>query len=190
VAVSEATYLQLVSEDPEGKWELHCGRLWSKQFMTWEHADTFSLLGYMLQAQLDRREFIVHWNTGHLHRSVTQYYIPDLVVVTAEQADRLFSTEGTLEMYREPLPLVVEVWSPSTGRLDVEEKLPEYRRRGDLEIWRIHPYERTLTSWTRRPDGGYHEATYRGGAVRPTALPGVVIDLDSLFSQIRRRPAP
>jgi Uma2 family endonuclease len=44
-----------------------------------------------------------------------------------------------LELYVEPLPLVVEVWSPSTGQYDVDEKLPEYQRRGDLEIWRFHP---------------------------------------------------
>jgi len=24
-----------------------------------------------------------------------------------------------------------------------------------LEIWRIHPDERTLTSWQRQPDGSY-----------------------------------
>ncbi len=35
------------------------------------------------------------------------------------------------------------------GRVDVESKLPDYRRRGDLEVWRIHPYERTLTAWRR-----------------------------------------
>jgi Uma2 family endonuclease len=54
-----------------------------------------------------------------------------------------------LEIYDEPLPLVAEVWSPSTGGYDVLAKLPEYRRRGDTEIWLLHPYERTLTAWRR-----------------------------------------
>jgi Uma2 family endonuclease len=58
-----------------------------------------------------------------------------------------------LEYYEQPLPLVVEVWSPSTGEYDIDSKLPEYQARGDKEIWRLHPYERTVRSWQRQPDG-------------------------------------
>ena len=76
---------------------------------------------------------------------------------------------------------VVEVWSPSTGTFDVDTKLPEYQRRGDLEIWRIHPYDRILTAWRRQADGSYTESIYREGTIQPVALPGVVIDLDTLF---------
>jgi Uma2 family endonuclease len=64
----------------------------------------------------------------------------------------------------------------------VETKLVEYRRRGDLEIWRVHPYERTLTTWVRQSDGSYTETMYRSGRVRPSVLPGVEIDLDGLFA--------
>jgi Uma2 family endonuclease len=80
------------------------------------------------------------------------------------------------------MPLVVEVWSPSTGEYDVDEQLPEYQARGDLEIWRVHPFERTLTVWRRQADGAYAHEVYEGGVVRPIALPGVTIDLDALFS--------
>ena len=76
---------------------------------------------------------------------------------------------------------MVEVWSPSTGDYDVDAKLPVYQQRGDREIWRIHPYERTLTSWLRQPDGSYQETLHRGGIVALVALPGVTIDLDELF---------
>jgi Uma2 family endonuclease len=88
---------------------------------------------------------------------------------------------NAVEAYAEPLPLIVEVWSPSTGDYDVDSKLPEYRRRGDLEIWRIHPYEHTLTTWRRQPDGRYTETLYTSGSVQPASLPGVTIDLASLF---------
>ena len=67
----------------------------------------------------------------------------------------LLDQHDVLEVYDQPLPLVVEVWSRSTGDYDVEEKLAVYQQRGDLEIWRIHPYERTLTAWRRLPDGSY-----------------------------------
>src|SRR5713101_1769996 len=72
-------------------------------------------------------------------------------------------------------------WSPSTGEYDVEGKLKEYQQRGDAEIWRIHPYERTITAWRRQADGRYTEALYRGGTVPVLSLPGVVIDLATLF---------
>jgi Uma2 family endonuclease len=79
------------------------------------------------------------------------------------------------------LPLVVEVWSASTGDYDVETKLPIYRQRGDLEIWLIHPYARTITTWRRQPDGTYEEALFSEGALAPMALQGVTIRLDDLF---------
>ena len=180
--ISEQTYLQLAQDDPDSKWELHCGQLWSKQPMTWEHSDILSHVGYLLQTQLDRGEFVVHWNTGHVRRSEMQYYIPDVIVVPRQMARRLFAAPGTLEVYPEPLPLVIEVWSPSTGRLDLMEKLPEYQRRGDLEIWLIHPYERWLRACVRQPDGSYTQTQYTGGPVSPAYLPNVTIDLDALFA--------
>jgi hypothetical protein len=64
-------------------------------------------------------------------------------------------------------------------RHDVE--LPEYQRRGDLEIWRLHPYERTLIAWRRQPDGTYDQVTFTSGTVQPVALPNVTIDLAVLF---------
>ena len=74
------------------------------------------------------------------------------------------------------------MWSRSTGDYDVEEKLAVYQQRGDLEIWRIHPYERTLTAWRRLPDGSYDETIHHEGVTRPTALPSVEIDLAALFA--------
>jgi hypothetical protein len=46
----------------------------------------------------------------------------------------------------------------------------------------VHPYERTLTSWRRQPDGSYAETVHREGIVKPGALPGVAIDLEMLFN--------
>jgi hypothetical protein len=63
----------------------------------------------------------------------------------------------------------------------VDEKLAEYRRRGDLEVWRIHPYERTLIAWVRQPDSSYVDTLYRSGTVTPAFPPSVTIDFDALF---------
>ncbi len=180
--VSEQTYLRLIQEDPDSKWELHCGRLWSKPPMTWEHVRTASVLGFRLQERLSMDEFIVIEQSGRARRSRSRYYVPDILVVPAAMAARLFSRPGALAVFPEPLPLVIEVWSPSTGNYDVRAKLPEYCRRGDKEIWLIHPYERTLTAWVRQSDGSYSETVYGGGTVSPTYPPDVTIDLDALFA--------
>ena len=77
---------------------------------------------------------------------------------------------------------MIEGWSPSTGVYDVTEKIPGYKHRGDREIWRVHPFDRTLTAWRRQPAGVYTESVYRGGLVHAEPLPGARIDLDMLFA--------
>ncbi len=179
--VSERTYQQVVLEDPEGHWELHQGRLREKLSMTFAHNDLMFELGHLLRVQLDRDEYRVRVNAGRLRRQDATYYIPDVAVIPLDLAASFRDRADVLEVYDAPLPLVVEVWSPSTGDYDVDAKLPEYRRRGDTEIWCLHPYERTLTTWRQQPDGSYAEEVFQGGMVRPTSLPNVSIDLDLLL---------
>ena len=52
----------------------------------------------------------------------------------------------------------------------------------DAEIWCVHPYDRTVTTWVRLPDGAYQETRYREGSVRPVALPNVTVALADLFA--------
>ena len=179
--VTEATYRQVALEDPDGQWELVCGRLRRKPPMTTEHDGTGRILIRQFILQLDPRRFSVGQNSGKVRTSAGSYFIPDVSVIPLEYERRLRERPGTFEVYDDPLPLVVEVWSPSTGDYDVEDKLAEYRRRGDLEIWRLHPYERTLIAWRRQADGSYTETLYRGGLVQVATIPGVSIDLDTLF---------
>jgi Uma2 family endonuclease len=124
---------------------------------------------------------VVRADTARLRIASGTDYVPDLFVLPREAELRLRQQPGTFEVYDEPVPLVVEVWSRSTGEYDLETKLMEYQRRGDAEIWRIHPYERTLTTWRRQPDGRYTETLYTEGSAQPVALPGVTISLEKLF---------
>ena len=179
--LTRATYERVALDDPEGQWELHQGRLREKPSMSVGHNETMSELGFELRRQLDRAQFAVRINAGRARRADETYYIPDVFVIPIALTGPLRDRWDLLEVYDAPLPLVVEVWSPSTGAYDVDAKLPEYRKRGDLEIWRLHPRERTLHAWRRRPDGDYNEVVYHGGIVEPIALPGVRIDLDALW---------
>lgn len=178
--MSEEAYQQFVLSGVEGAWELHDGRLVEKPGMTWEHVDIIMLLGHLLQNQLDRAEYRV-FAESRVRRPTATIFMPDVMVVPTAYGEPFRGRPGTLAIFSDPLPLVVEVWSTSTGDYDIDAKLPIYQERGDLEIWRIHPYERTLTSWRRQPDGSYRETIHRGGSVTPLALPGVTIDRETLF---------
>ena len=180
MSVSEATYRQVALEDPTGRWEWVCGFMRRKPTMTTEHDGLARKLIRFLILQLDPREYTVGGNV-RVRRGTGSYFVPDVTVLPMAYERRLREHPRTFEVYDDPMPLVVEVWSPSTGDYDVDEKLAEYRRRGDLEVWRIHPYERTLIAWVRRPDGSYEETLHRSGSVTPASLPGVTIEFDALF---------
>src|SRR3954471_11777676 len=178
--ISEAEYEQIVWADPDREWELVEGRLREKPGMSWEHGEILILLGHLLLRQLDRRQFSV-LGESRVRRPPGTIFIPDLFVAPSGYGEEFRDRPGVLAIIAQPLPLVVEVWSLSTGDYDVEAKIPVYQQRGDLEIWRIHPYERTLTAWRRQPDGSYEETTHHSGIVTPVALPGVEIDLKELL---------
>jgi Uma2 family endonuclease len=180
--MSEETYREFALGDPQGQWELYRGQLREKPGMSVEHGSVMMLLVEWLLNQLDRNEYQVRAHHARLRRSADTYYVPDIAVIPTSVVQALLEQPGNLDAYPEPLPLVVEIWSPSTGRYDINEKLPDYQLRGDLEIWYVHPYERTLTAWRRRPDGDFTKSVYRGGIVRPESLPGVAIDLEALFA--------
>ncbi|MFN8591086.1 MAG: Uma2 family endonuclease [Thermomicrobiales bacterium] len=180
--ISNMTYERLALTQPDRKWELWDGYPREKPGMTAAHNELAFQLGLMLGNQLDRSEYRVRIDAGRVHRSASTYFIPDVFVVPTEFMAPLLARDDVLEMYQQPLPLVVEVWSRSTGDYDVGEKLAAYQARGDHEIWLIHPYARTLTAWRRQPDGTYTEHVYREGLVHPATLPGVAIDLAALFA--------
>jgi len=179
--VSEETYRRLALADPGGQLELYQGELREKPAMGARHGSFMFHLAFLLQIQLDRNEYRLRVSHARLRRSANTYYVPDVVVIPAALERALLDDPNSLDAYPEPLPLVVEIWSPSTGRYDIKEKLPDYLARGDLEIWYIHPYERTITVWRRLPDGSYSESLYREGTVVPSSLPGVSIDFEALF---------
>jgi Uma2 family endonuclease len=177
--IGEQEYRGRALNEQDRFWELWDGVLVEKPPMSIKHDDVAFYLGYLLQSQLDRREYRVNVNGNRTRLSSRSYYIPDVIVIPV--AYQQPSDPRTFGAYADPLPLVVEVWSPSTGHYDVTTKLHGYRERGDLKIWFIHPCDRTLTVWRLQPDGTYGEARHEGGIVPVASLPGVTIDFDTLL---------
>lgn len=178
--MTEQEYRALALTDAGRLTELWDGEPREKPTMSIDHGWTISKLGYDLMRQLDWGRHQVRINHGRVRRTERNYFIPDVMVVPVAFVHEL-GDPRSLDAYDRALPLVAEVWSPSTGAYDVGEKLAEYRRRGDEEIWYLHPIQRTLTAWRRRADGRYEATTYREGVVRPASLPVVAVDLEVLF---------
>ena len=179
-----ATHLDFESfvlDHPGHAWELHLGQVREKPPMSAEHSHVLDECASMLYAQIDRTRYRIRVNTGRVASNDDRHYIPDLFVVEAERVAAARRRGEPLETYRDPVPLVIEIWSPSTGKYDVDKKIPAYLERGDVEIWRLHPLDRSLKGWRRRPDGEYDEFSASDGVVEPMALPGVGVDLDALF---------
>jgi Uma2 family endonuclease len=179
--ISEQEFRDLALTDTDHLWELWDGVLVEKPPMSMKHDNVSFRLGHFLQLQLDWRAYRVNVNGGKTRYTTRNYYIPDVVVIPASYQQPFEDDPRAFNAFSDPLPLVVEIWSPSTGDYDIAAKLPLYRQRGDLEIWFLHPYERTLTAWCRQPDGSYTEDLYREGVVPVASLPGVTIDLDTLL---------
>jgi Uma2 family endonuclease len=183
--LSEQEYRDLALGDPDRLWELWDGVLMEKPLMSMKHDDVAFYLGHALAGQLDRNVYRVNVNGGKTRYTARNFLIPDVSVIPAALKIPYEDDPRSFNAFNEPLPFVAEVWSPSTGEYDVAAKLPVYRERGDLEIWFIHPYERTLTVWRRQPDGSYTEERYTGGVVSVASLPGVSIDFDALLGNPR-----
>jgi Uma2 family endonuclease len=180
--MSEAAFRQFSLGDKQGQWELVDGQLRERPAMSAEHGGVMMVLVAQLLNQCDPHEYIVRVQHARLRVSPTTYFIPDVAVISTAFYLSLRTRPGSLDAYPDPLPFVAEVWSPSTGDYDINEKLPGYQRRGDREIWYLHPYEQTLTAWRRQPDGAYDAKQYRGGILSIASLPRVAIDLDRLLA--------
>jgi Uma2 family endonuclease len=175
--ISEQEFRELVLSDEDRFWELWDGVPVEKPAMSFLHNGVSFYLGATVANQLDWREYRVTVQGDRARVAPRSFFIPDVMVIPAAYQEPLEPLD--LGLYADPLPFVAEIWSPSTGRYDIAAKLPRYRERGDLEIWYVHPYERTVTVWRRQADGSDTEDVYTEGIVAILSLPGVVIDLDT-----------
>jgi Uma2 family endonuclease len=179
--LSEQEYRELALGDDDRVWELWDGVPVKKPPMSMRHDDIAAYLGHQLMNQLDRKVYRVNINGGKTRYTARNFLVPDVVVIPAALKRPFGDDPDAFNAFAEPFPLVVEIWSRTTGGYDIAAKLPIYRARGDLEIWFLHPTERTLTVWRRQPDGSYEEAVYTGGIVPIVSLPGSSVDLDDLL---------
>lgn len=180
--ISEATYERVALESREEEtWELWDGCLRRKPDVTLFHESTNRALFRQIDRQLDGQHFEAWTNSVKLRRGPGTYFVPDVVVTRREDAAALEANPEQLAVFDAPAMFVAETWSPSTREYDVRSKLPEYRERGDMEVWLVDHKRREVSAWIRTAAGTYLERTYRSGIVTLAHLPGVAVDIDTLW---------
>jgi Uma2 family endonuclease len=178
--MSEPAYSDLVFAQRAWSLELYQGRLRDKPEMTWYENGVQTDLALLLMDQLDRRDFHV-FTFLRVRLSPGTILVPDVMVVPKSFGEPFRDKPDVLAIFDDPLPLVADIRCLAGG-YDVEGKVIDYQRRGDLEIWVIDPKDRTVTALVRQTDGSYLAIRYHGGIVALSALPDVSIDLDRLFA--------
>ena len=78
--------------------------------------------------------------------------------------------------------LVVEVLSPSSRHRDQVPKMAVYARAGVEEYWIADPEQRTLTIYAL-VNGTYQAVDAPGNVVSSRVLPGLRVEIDTLFSE-------
>ena len=120
--ISEQEYRELALTDEGHLWELWDGVPREKPGTSMKHDNVSFLLGHLLQSQLDWRIYRVNVNGGKARRSERYYFIPDVVVIPAALQISFEDDPRAFNAFAEPLPLVVEVWSRTTGHYDFAVK--------------------------------------------------------------------
>jgi Uma2 family endonuclease len=125
--ISEQDYLELALNEPDRFWELWDGVPVEKPGMSMRHNAVAFYLGVQLANQLDQRFYRITVNGDRTRISPRTYYIPDLMVIP-ESYQAVFEPEGEMiGVHPDPLPLVDEVWSPTTGHYDLVVKLRAHK---------------------------------------------------------------
>jgi Uma2 family endonuclease len=176
--ITERTFEDIVLANPGRKLEMYEGQVREKPQMSIGHIRMEAKLFLQLATQWKGSAFEVRMSRAPVRRSARNYSLPDAYVVPRHPRGVPLQR---FEEFADPLPYVAEIWSPSTGAYDIDEKLPGYRDRGDREIWRLHPLEPRVRACRGRPNGSYEQLEFESGAVELHALRGVFVDLDDLF---------
>jgi hypothetical protein len=117
-----------------------------------DHHDLACELAFRRRLALDPARDELRVNASRVRWSERNAFIPDGAVLPREQVVPQKGA-GKRERSSASLPLVVEIWSPSTVGDDLDVKATTSTARGDAEIWRPHPDDRTLTRGIRQDDG-------------------------------------
>jgi|GEM_PF-292169 len=103
---------------------------------------------------------------------------PDLMIYAAEDRER------AKKQYGEPPNLVVEVLSPHTRKVDLEEKMIEYAEASISEYWIVGTEEVQIEQYVLEGDRYKLHATLgKGDVLRAATLEGLEVRVDEVYEK-------
>jgi len=109
---------------------------------------------------------------GNMERTVVQ---PDVLVVCDSKKIDKKGCNGAPDF-------IIEIVSPSSGKMDMEIKLQKYRQAGVREYWIVDPESRAVMTFVLE-NGKYTAGDTDGKKMLPVAvLDGCEIDMDEAFN--------
>lgn len=175
------TYAQLALEDPDGRWELDAGSPRSKPPESFLHGLLVDEVVEQLVPQVRGTPVRLSVNHARIATGPDGVCLPDIAVTPRTPTGRAATQPHGLEVYRNALPLVIDVWATPTREYDVPAKVPEYCAARTDEIWLIHAAAAAVTIWRRLPSGRYDESIRTAGILTALSVPELALDLDGLF---------
>jgi Uma2 family endonuclease len=136
----------------------------------------FILLQYLAENPIG----VLYHAPFDVYLTETDVFQPDIIVVL--NANRMILTEAGAEGAPD---LVVEILSPKTRRLDLENKKRTYARLGVAELWIIDPEPRELKRHVFALDreNAVQVLTAKQCATTPL-LPGLKVELSEVFRSV------
>ncbi|MBW0000086.1 MAG: Uma2 family endonuclease [Verrucomicrobia bacterium] len=125
---------------------------------------------------------------GELYDAPFDVYLSDVDVFQPDIAIVLNRNRGILTAAgAEGAPdFVVEILSPKTRKLDLEQKRRVYAREGVTELWIIDPDPQTVTVYRFAEDAEHPVMVKRATeTLGSPLLPGLAVDLNRVFREYR-----
>ncbi len=172
---TEAAYLEL-SDRTNRKIELSEGRLIVPNTPTPEHQDIILNIAVILRAWALRYGGHAFVAALPVRLWSGKFREPDLLLFTAQHRDRV------KKQHVEPPDLAVEVLSPATEKVDMQEKMREYAQAGIPEYWIVSTDAPELEQYVL--ERGQYRLQARLGAgetLRAATLPDLTVAMDEIY---------
>ena len=116
------------------------------------------------------------YTQGTEDADITTVVQPDICVVCdLSKIDKKKGILGAPDM-------IVEVFSPSTGKRDLNEKFNLYEKHGVLEYWVVYPEEQSIHAFVLS-NGEYGDGTvYSQGTIPISIFPECKLDIEEIFN--------
>lgn len=173
------TLERYLDEAPEQViWEFARGEVVMHSPATGEHQEVVGFLYRVLAGYCEQRgwgKVLTRPAAVQLQEDVVRE--PDIFVLSPQDAPKATG----VPLHVRPV-LVVEVMSPSTRTLDLNEKAEDYAGAGIPEYWVVDMERGQLSVHLKAGDGGRYEvARTTTGRVESRAVPGLWLQADWLF---------